>query len=250
MKNQIGYYSLGKAGRPNEDRYRMLGGGILPKPKINVKVKNQTSEPPPDEYTGFKDSGRGEIYAVMDGVGSASMGMQAAQLIAGKLMDFYTTDIPATISGLESLLKQINQSIVEWGTTDDQRSVGASTLTLAWLMNQQLSIFHVGDSTGFLMNSSGFMKMTQPHERNGYGLYRYMGQHDDFFLDIKSYPLQSDDTICLVTDGITKGLRNHEIQKILEDYACEPHLAARKLVEMAKQRKVQDDITALVIEVI
>lgn len=76
-----------------------------------------------------------------------------------------------------------------------------------------------------------------------------MGQRDDFCLDIKSYSLKSDDIICLVTDGITKGLRNHEIQKVLKDYAGEPHLAARQLVETAKQRKVQDDITALVIDV-
>lgn len=231
--NQIGYYSLGKAGRANEDRFRLLGGGFLPQEQ---------------KYTGFQDSGRGELYAVMDGVGSSPMGMQAAQHIADKLMNFYTTDIPATISGLESLLTQINQSIVEWGTTDDQRSLGASTLTLAWLMNQQLSIFHVGDSTGFLMNSSGFMKVTQSHE-NDYGLYRYMGQRDDFCLDIKSYPLESDMTICLVTDGITKGIRQDEIQQILEDYAGEPHLAAKMLVEAAKRKKVQDDITALVIEI-
>ena len=234
MPNQIGYSSLGKAGRPNEDRFRLLGGGFLPQDQ---------------KCTGFKESGRGEIYAVMDGVGSAPMGMQAAQHIADQLMDFYTTDISATISELESLLKQINQSIVEWGTTDDYRSVGASTLTLAWLMNQQLSIFHVGDSTGFLMNSAGFMKVTQPHE-NDYGLYRFMGQRYDFCLDIKSYSLKSDDTICLVTDGITKGLKNNEIQQILEDYAGEPHLAAKKLVETAKQRKVQDDITGIVIEVL
>lgn len=246
MQNQIGYYSLGKAGRPNEDRYRMLGGGLLPKLKTNIKVKNQ--EPPPDEYTGFQDSGRGEIYAVMDGMGGALEGRKAAQFIADQLMDFYTTNIPATVSGLENLLKQINQSIVDWGITDDQHAVGASTLTLAWLMNQQLHIFHVGDSTGFLMNSSGFMKVTQPHE-NSYGIYRYIGQRYDFCLDIKSYSLKSDDTICLVTDGITKKLKNHEVQKILEDYAGEPHLAAKILVESAKQQNVQDDITALVIEI-
>jgi serine/threonine protein phosphatase PrpC len=99
------------------------------------------------------------------------------------------------------------------------------------------------------MNSSGFMEVTQPHE-NDYGIYRFMGQRDDFCLDIKSYPFENDMTICLVTDGITKGLKNHEIQRILEDYAGEPHLAARKLVETAKQRKVQDDITALVIDVL
>ena len=114
MQNQIGYYSLGKAGRPNEDRFRLLGGGFLPQDQ---------------KYTGFQDSGRGEIYAVMDGVSSAPKGMQAAQHIADQLMNFYTTDIPATISGLESLLTQINQSIVDWGTTDDHRSVGASTST-------------------------------------------------------------------------------------------------------------------------
>ncbi|MEI7796600.1 MAG: protein phosphatase 2C domain-containing protein [Methylococcaceae bacterium] len=233
MQNQIGYYSLGKAGRPNEDRFRLLGGGFLPQDQ---------------KYTGFQDSGRGEIYAVMDGVSSAPKGMKAAQHIADELMDFYTTDIPATISGLKNLVTQINQSIVDWGITDDQHAVGASTLTLAWLFNQQLHIFHVGDSTGFLMNSSGFMKVTQPHE-NDYGLFRFMGQRYDFCLDIKSYPLNSDDTICLVTDGITKKLKNPEIQKILEDYAGEPDLAARKLVETAKQRKVQDDITAIVIEV-
>jgi hypothetical protein len=52
MQNQIGYYSLGKAGRPNEDRFRLLGGGFLPQDQ---------------KYTGFQDSGRGEIYAVIDG---------------------------------------------------------------------------------------------------------------------------------------------------------------------------------------
>jgi hypothetical protein len=51
MKNQIGYYSLSKAGRVNEDRFRLLGGGFLPQDQ---------------KCTGFQDSGRGEIYAVME----------------------------------------------------------------------------------------------------------------------------------------------------------------------------------------
>ena len=234
MQNQIGYHSISKAGRANEDRYRLLGGGFLPQD---------------NRQTAFADSGRGEICAVMDGVGSAEMGMQAAQYIADKLIDFYQTDIPATISGLESLLTQINDTIFSWGVMDDQRPLGASTLTLAWLFNQQLHLFHVGDSSGFLVNSSGILKLTQAHE-NGHGMYRYMGQGAGFQLDIKSYALNSDDIICLVTDGVTKGVRQHEIQQTLDDYAGEPHLSAKRLVELAKQRKVQDDITAIVIEVV
>jgi len=233
MNNQIGYYSIGKAGRANEDRYRLLGGGFLPQD---------------NRHTAFANSERGELYAVMDGVGAAPMGMQAAQFIADKLIDFYQTDIPATISGLESLLTQINDTIFSWGVMDDQRPLGASTLTLAWLFNQQLHLFHVGDSSGFLVNSSGILKLTQAHE-NGQGMYRYMGQGSGFQLDIKSYALNSDDIICLVTDGVTKGVRQHEIQQILEDYAGEPYTAAKMLVETAKRKKVQDDITALVIEI-
>jgi len=76
-----------------------------------------------------------------------------------------------------------------------------------------------------------------------------MGQGSGFQLDIKSYALNSDDIICLVTDGVTKGVRQHEIQQILEDYAGEPYTAAKMLVETAKRKKVQDDITALVIEI-
>lgn len=234
MSNQIGYHSISKASRPNEDRFRLLGGGFLPQD---------------NRQTAFVNSGRGEIYAVLDGVGSAPMGMQAAQYIADKLIDFYQTDIPVTISGLENLLTQINDTIFSWGVMDDQRPLGASTLTLAWLFNQQLHLFHVGDSSGFLVNSSGILKLTQAHE-NGHGMYRYMGQGADFQLDIKSYELNSDDIICLVTDGVTKGVRQHEIQQTLEDYAGEPHLSAKRLVELAKQRKVQDDITAVVVEVL
>jgi serine/threonine protein phosphatase PrpC len=75
-----------------------------------------------------------------------------------------------------------------------------------------------------------------------------MGQGKDFILDKDTYVLVEGDALCLVTDGITKGLKTHEIQAILEDYAGEPDLAAKRLVETAKRRHVRDDITALVVE--
>jgi len=39
MQTQTGYFSLGKAGRPNEDRYRLLGGGFV------LPDKRPTSSP-------------------------------------------------------------------------------------------------------------------------------------------------------------------------------------------------------------
>ena len=237
MDIQAGYYSLGKAGRPNEDRYRLLGGGLIL---------------PDNRMSAYKEMNRGQIYAVMDGVGSATKGMQAAQHIADVLGDFYTRpDIPPTVEGIESLLIQANQDIASWGLMDGtQQSRGASTVTLAWITpDKELITFHAGDSAAFLQSAIGFKKITIDHE-NGGGIFRYSGEGSSFSVDINHHPLNEDDCICLVTDGVTKGMRDDEMLTLLEDYAGEPGLMARKVVELAKQRKVRDDITALVVEVV
>jgi serine/threonine protein phosphatase PrpC len=119
MYTLTGYFSLGKAGRPNEDRYRLLGGGIVL---------------PDQRHTAFKESNLGEIYAVMDGVGGASKGMAAAQYIADQLVNFYTQEnISKDILGIESILNQANQEIFSWGIMEGtNRTCGASTVTLVW----------------------------------------------------------------------------------------------------------------------
>jgi len=237
MEIQAGYYSLGKVGRPNEDRYRLLGGGLIL---------------PDNRNSAFKEMDRGQIYAVMDGVGGAKMGGRAAQCIADILSDFYTNpDIPASIEGIENLLIQANQTIASWGLEEGtQRSSGASTVTLAWISpKRELVTFHAGDSAAFLQTEEGFKKITIDHE-NGGGIFRFAGEGPSFFVDINKQPLQEDDTIVLVTDGVTKRVKEGEMQTILESYAGEPGLIAKKIVELSKNRDVSDDITALVIEVL
>lgn len=201
----------------------------------------------------LKETHRGQIYGVMDGVGGAPMGMKAAQYVADQLVNFYTKlDIPATVAGIENILCQSNDDIFSWGLIEEtNRPCGASTATLAWFApDRQLHIFHVGNSAGFLLTTSGLLKVTTEHEDRGGGIYRYIGQGEGFCPEIRGYPLIEGDTLCLVTDGITKGLRMHEIQAIMEDYAGEPDLTAKTLVHFAKRKRVQDDITALVIELI
>jgi serine/threonine protein phosphatase PrpC len=237
MQTIASYYSLGKVGRPNEDRYRLLGGGYVL---------------PDKRETPFKETNRGEIYAVMDGVGGASMGMKAAQYIADQLVNFYTQhDVPATITGIENILGQANTDVFAWGLMEGtNRSCGASTATLAWFApDRQLHICHAGDSAGFLLTSTGLIKVTTDHE-DLRGIYRFVGQGEGFCPEIRSYPIVEGDTLCLVTDGVTKGLRMHEIQAVLEHYAGEPNLAAKTLVDLSKRKGTQDDITALVIELI
>ncbi|HMV60557.1 MAG TPA: SpoIIE family protein phosphatase [Agitococcus sp.] len=237
LSTEVGYCSINKMGRANEDRYRLLGGGFIV---------------PDQRQTAFYSAKRGEMYAVMDGVGGASHGMAAAQYIADQLPVFFTQvqNIPIGIDTLVTLLTHINQEIFTWGMMEGtQRPCGASTATILWLSpSQQAYICHAGDSTAFLLRHQQLRKISHDHA-DADGLYCYVGQGEGFSPQILNFSLEDGDTWCLVTDGITKGLNSYQIQQILQKYAGRADLAAKHLVEAAKRKGVQDDITALVIEI-
>lgn len=237
LSTEAGYCSLNKLGRPNEDRYRLLGGGFIV---------------PDNRQTAFYNTQRGEIYAVMDGVGGASHGMAAAQYIADQLPMFFTQTLnsPLTIDILVQHLTRINHEIFAWGVMDGtKRPCGASTATVLWLSPaQQVYLCHAGDSAAFLLRGQSLRKISHDHA-DADGLYCYVGQGEGFSPEIHSFSLEEGDTWCLVTDGVTKGLHSYQIQQILQNYAGRVDLAAKYLVDAAKRKGVQDDITALVIEI-
>lgn len=236
METLIGYHSLNKKGRPNEDRFRILGGGWIQ----------------PDERPGpFAERRYGPMFAVMDGVGGAPRGMAAAQRVADRLVELYRTERPIGEGAILALLSALNLEVHGWGLMEgSDRPLGATTATLAWLApDQRLRVFHVGDSAALLRRGEHIAAVTQDHG-SGAGVGRYLGQGDQFVLDRVTLAFGEDDALCLVTDGVTKGLNRARIGQLLTDYAGEPGLAARQLVEQAARAGVQDDITALVVELL
>lgn len=234
LSTEVGYCSINKMGCPNEDRYRLLGGGFIV---------------PDQRQTAFYSAQRGELYAVMDGVGGASHGMAAAQYIADQLPVLFTQTQNISIDVLFTHLSYINQEIFAWGVMEGtQRPCGASTATILWLSpSQQAHLCHAGDSAAFLLRNQQLRKISHDHV-DADGLYCYVGQGEGFSPQIHNFSLENGDTWCLVTDGVTKGLNSHQIQQILLKYAGRADLASKHLVGAAKRKGVQDDITALVIE--
>lgn len=75
-----------------------------------------------------EQAGRGEIYAVCDGVGSAPKGMAAAQAVCDVLFRFYENAkaLLATSEAILGLLNQANDEILAWGMIQDAvRLLGA-----------------------------------------------------------------------------------------------------------------------------
>jgi serine/threonine protein phosphatase PrpC len=211
---------------PYEDRHRILGASH---PQARL-------------------SGRGHVYAVMDGVGGAPMGMQAAQLIADRLADFYRAETSAGEEGMLDLLAALNTEIHEWGLIEgSDRPLGAAAATVAWFApHRRLEIFHVGDTCAMRFDGERLIPLTRDHG-SGRALARYVGQGLGFYVDRTTVELAEGEMILLLTDGVTKTLRLHDIQSVLDELP-DAERAAPELTRRARSRGSRDDITALLVQ--
>lgn len=229
METEVGYASLtGKAHHSgNEDRYRILDARV---PLV-------------------RHSDRGFVFAVMDGVGGAPKGMQAAQLVCDRLTDFYRSDeYENSVAGLVHLLEDANREVDGWGAIPGtDRSLGAAAVTVAWLSpERRLVLLHAGDCTAFRYDGSTVARLTTEHGQ-GRSIHNFVGVGPNFKLQVVGAQLKLGDMLCLVTDGVTKSCSAEHVKTIL-DRNADPQVAADQLVMLAKTRGSEDDITALIVE--
>lgn len=207
-----------------EDRYRVLRQGH---PHVDA-------------------AGSGHIFAVMDGVGSASRGMQAAQHIADRLGDYFTLPSPSP-SALGELLVAVNDEVCGWGYGADRLPLAGSTATVALLepSDETLRLFHVGDSAAYILEGETLRALTRPHLSRG-RLQRYVGLGRGLDFDAITHPFDEGDVVCLVTDGVASVMTEAEIASVLRG-TRDVQEAAQRLVNKAYHNKgSRDDITAVV----
>lgn len=238
MDSIAGYHSINKPGKPSEDRYKILGGAHVM---------------PDNRFTPFTEKNRGLLCGVFDGAGGAPLGMKASTLASDNLISFFTNEnIPNSKQGIEQILLSTNKTVNSWGLMEEtDRPLGATTATVAWLNpeKEEVVIFHVGDTMAYKLNNDGLLSVLTTEHGYGRGISRYIGQNNiDFKLDVITISFKPDDVLCIVSDGVTKGVNNHELQSIINNYLGEPALAAKAMVEKAQRKGVIDDISSIVIE--
>lgn len=219
--------------KPYEDRYRLLSRDI---PLVG-------------------NARRGEIFAVLDGIGGAEMGMAAAQAVADCLIDFYRQPekIAANSQGLAALLMTCNMTINSWGVIPGtDRPLGGAAGTIAWLHDQRLTLFHAGDTAGILIRVDQPPRtLTSLHEFDG-GIFRYFGLGERLQIEVLSERVEEGDLILLVSDGVTKVFSTTEAAKLvldIHDQCGDLGRAAQELVVRSRSKGATDDITALVVEI-
>ena len=163
------------------------------------------------------------IYAVADGVGGLPFGALASKLA----VQFYKSSVHSkddfgTENELRSLAHSIHQNIVECGLiVGGENGIGCTFSGLRQVGDKMIFV-HVGDSSIYLNDSSGFNKVSKCHtlgdeliDKHGpdaaidmpdhymHTLTRCMGQDIDFEVDVGVIPLVSGSSILICSDGIT-----------------------------------------------
>jgi len=198
---------------------------------------------------------RGVVTAVADGMGGAKGGRVAAELCVHSFMEAYYS--LAETLGMEQLLDRCLDAANRWihamGRRDPNLAHMATTFSALILRGRRAHLVHVGDSRVYRLRGERLELLTADHTLNGpeldHILYRAVGLEPLLRTDYAVHTLEAHDRFLLCSDGLYGALRQAEIARILLERAT-PQSSADTLVELAFEHGSNDNITALVMDVI
>lgn len=185
------------------------------------------------------EAGRGEIFAVCDGISKLPGGMSAAQAVVDALLEFYRDPgrYPVGIESLRDLLMLANLDIHGW------EEPGGCVGTVAWLYDDLIHLLHVGDTKVLACREDTLVQLTEDRDwkYSRYGL----GPHLEIMTS--SHRVDDFDRLVLISDGVTEGLPNIEAIGSILDSEEGAAQAARSLVQQAQAAGSKDDLTVVVV---
>ena len=209
------------------------------------------------------------IYVVCDGMGGMASGeVASAHAVAAIVNSFaFSTDSGAPVSTrLLAALNAANQDVWEHAQIAEHRGMGTTAVAAA-LDGDKLILGNVGDSRAYIIQDGSCAQLTVDHSyineliRNGTLtietaqtanlkgmesiITRAIGVEPELKPDFYSVDLKPGAAVLLASDGLTRYLNQDEIAAIVGATPFESVCAV--LIELAKQRGGQDNITCILL---
>src|SRR4051795_13615630 len=106
---------------------------------------------------------RSPLFAVADGMGGA----QAGEVASGTAIEVLGSGLPegegTAEERLAGLIAEANARIHELSVSDRERAGMGTTLTAAYVGENEVSLAHVGDSRAYLLRGDAFDRLTRDH---------------------------------------------------------------------------------------
>ncbi len=210
---------------------------------------------------------RAPLFGVADGMGGGPAGEVAAQ-IAVDVLERGLPDGPAPAEErLAGLVVDANARIHDHAVADPRTSGMGTTMTTAWVDDEELAIAHVGDSRLYCLRGGQLTRVTRDHslvqdliqegrlteeEAEDHPqrsiVTRIVGAFSEVLTDHFTWRAQAGDLYLICSDGLTDMVREARVAELL--LARRPLAATgRALVAAANAAGGRDNITVVLFRV-
>ena len=202
------------------------------------------------------------LFAVADGMGGAKAG-EVASAVAVEAVEAAGDSSEPTEAQLAGIVRDANRRIYDLAVADESRRGMGTTLTLAKVHGDDVSLAHVGDSRAYRMRDGDLSQLTRDHslvaelERSGQItaeaaehhpqrsiITRALGPEPDVEVDTYTLAGRDGDLFLICSDGLTSMISDEEVGSILRS-ATSLDEAANALVRAANQSGGKDNITVI-----
>jgi serine/threonine protein phosphatase PrpC len=205
---------------------------------------------------------RSPLFAVADGVGGAQAGEVASQIAVEVLSQGVPEGDGSIEERLRARVEEANTRIAELAHADERRAGMSTTLTLAYVGEDELSVVHVGDSRLYRLRDGVFERLTDDHTlvdelvRSGKLTQQEADQHpqrsiitralgsEGIEADSRTWPARGGDVYLICSDGLTGMVDETRVGELLEG-APSLSSAARTLIDAANDAGGRDNITVV-----
>jgi protein phosphatase len=233
----------------------------------------QTSLPQPKLR---QSSDCSHLFIVADGMGGHAAGEQASALAIDSVETYvlealkwfahkHGDDDDQLLADFRNALGQAHERVRHEAIEHPELQGMGTTLTLAYSLNDQLYVAHVGDSRCYLLRERILYSITQDHtlveemvrkgvltaEQAVHHRWRHVitstvgGESSKVRIDVHRLHLQPGDVILLCSDGLTEMQTGDDIAAVLQA-ATTPEAACKQLIAAANAAGGKDNITVVV----
>lgn len=220
---------------------------------------------------------RGHLFLVADGMGGHSAGERASALAVLAIEQFtlntfkwfFDSDGPdaqRVLAQFQLALRQADAQIVEEGADNASLRGMGTTVTLAYQLNAQLCVLHVGDSRAYIFRNDRLHQLTRDHtmvadlvragalkpEDAAAHQMRHVitnvvgGDRTGVFVEAHAVELHAGDHLLLCSDGLTEMVTDETIAAVLRALP-EPQAACERLLQEANAAGGRDNITIVIV---
>jgi protein phosphatase len=206
------------------------------------------------------------LFAVADGMGGAQAGELASRLAAEAIEDAQGDGGGA--ERVTNLVQAANRRVYDRSREDSALSGMGTTMTVALVEDDVVTIGHVGDSRAYLIRDGALEQLTDDHSlvaelvRSGRltpeeaethpqrsVITRALGTDPDVDVDTFTVEARPGDVFMLCSDGLTSMVGDEAILGIVELHGGDLDAAARELIASANRGGGEDNITVVFFDI-